>query len=373
MQDEPKSFQPDKPLDEMTLDDLRQGIDSVDNTIHDLIIQRTQYVLQVGKVKEKDSNAIFYRPEREARIHRRLEERHEGPLPVAAIHRIFREIISASLNLEKGLSISFLGPEATYTHQAALKHFGSAFTMSSARTIDEVFHEVEVGRADFGVVPVENSTEGMVHHTLDRFVDSPLGISAEIIQPLEHSLLSLAEQSHRIKTVFAHFRNLRQCRQWVDHHLPQAKLITTSSTREALEFCGKKKRSAAIAGTYMADHYGLNVLAENIQDHSNWENRFLVLGKDTPAPSGKDKTTLLFSFRDQPGFLHRILGIFADGGINLTRIESRPSRKKAWDYLFFVDFEGHLGDEAVAATLERLSQVPGLSTKILGSYPLRAI
>ncbi len=361
-------------LEDLDLDGLRKGIDRIDTRIHDLIMERAKYVLRVGVVKEKaPGSAVFYRPEREARIHRRLEERHRGELPVAALHRIFREIISASLSMEKRLSVAYLGPEATFTHQATLKHFGSAFKTASCRTIDEVFHEVEVERADFGVVPVENSTEGIVIHTLDRFVDSPLKICAEIMLPVVHNLLSLQDDLSRIKRVYGHFRAVSECRKWLDRHLPGVKVVQTKSTAEAAEMARHKGRSAAIAGVYAADNYGLSLMAEHIEDTPGIANRFLVVGNKDPGRSGKDKTSLIFSLQDQKGYLHRVLGIFADKGINLTRIESRPSKKRAWDYLFFVDLEGHQDDPHVAEALEELSQAFGTYIKVLGSYPIRAI
>ncbi|MBF0622174.1 MAG: prephenate dehydratase [Magnetococcales bacterium] len=366
------SKQPDPSLP-TTLDGLRDAIDSVDDKIHDLLMERAQYVLQVGRVKGHAPGVAFYRPEREARIHRRLEKRHRGPLPISGLHRIYREIISASLSLEKKLTVAYLGPEATFTHQAALKQFGNAFDTFAVQTIAEVFHEVEVGRADYGVVPVENSIEGVVNHTLDCFVDSPLKICAEVLLPEVHVLLSREMEISRIRKVFGHFQAIRQCRGWLDKHLPEAEVISVSSTEQAAKRAADKKRSAAVAGVYAADHFGLHVLAEHVEDDADKENRFLVVGNKSPDPSGQDKTSLMLSFRDQPGFLHRVLGVFAQQEVNLTRIESRPSRKKAWDYLFYVDFEGHHDNGTVATALASLADIPGVSAKLLGSYPLRAL
>ncbi len=362
-----------EPASDPTLEQLRQQIDRIDDQIHDLLMERSKRVRQVGHLKDRSPDAVYYRPEREARIHRRLEQRHRGELPLASLHRIFREIISASLNLEKKLSVAYLGPEATFTHQAAIKQFGSSSNMQSVRSIAEVFQEVEVKRADFGVTPVENSAEGVVNHTLDCFVDSPLQIWGEIYLPATHNLLSREMDIQRVSVVFGQHHANRQCRNWLSEHLPRTRIEETASTAEATRLMRETPRSAAIAGVYAADQYGLTVLAEHIEDQPDSENRFLVIGHKGLARSGRDKTSLMFSFRDKPGFLHRVLGIFAHHGVNLTLIESRPSRKKAWDYLFFVDFEGHRADPPVAAALEELAALPGMAIKILGSYPRRVL
>lgn len=356
-----------------TLDELRQAIDQVDTSIQDLLTQRAELVVEVGELKSRNPGTVFYRPEREAQIHRRLEERHGGPMPLAAVHRIFREIISASLSIEKRLTIAYLGPEATFTHQAALKQFGSSCAMAPARDIAEVFREVEAERADFGVVPIENSSEGVVSHTLDQFVDSPLQICGEVLLPVVHHLFSGEPALEGVKVVYGHFQALAQCREWLRRHLPRTRLKEVSSTARALELARERPGSGAIAGVYAADNYGLNALADHIEDLPGAENRFLVIGRHGPQPSGADKTSLLFSFRDQLGILHQVLGIFAGQGINLTRIESRPSKRRAWDYVFFVDFEGHHDDPQVAQTLKALCALPGIFTKILGSYPRRVL
>ncbi|MBF0309170.1 MAG: prephenate dehydratase [Magnetococcales bacterium] len=352
---------------------LREGIDGIDDRIQDLLVQRAELVLAVGALKERRRDAPFYRPDREARIHRRLEARHRGPLPVAALHRIYREIISASLNLEKPLTISYLGPEAGFTHQASIKQFGSSATLQEVWSIDEVFHEVEIGRANYGVVPVENSTEGMVTYTLDRFSDSSLRICGEVLLPVVHHLLSREAHLDTVERLYGHHRALLQCRRWIDRHLPKVAVNEVNSTAKALEKARDEKRSAAIGGEYGADSYGLEVLAEHVEDFADMENRFLVIGRQDPEPTGQDQTSLMFSFRDHPGFLHQVLGIFAQRGVNLTRIESRPSRRRAWDYNFFVDLEGHFEDVAIADALTALTLVPGVSTRVLGSYPRPAL
>ncbi|MEO5364202.1 MAG: prephenate dehydratase, partial [Magnetococcus sp. DMHC-8] len=325
-----------------TLEALRQAIDRIDDTIHDLLMERADRVRQVGELKERgDGDVSFYRPEREASIHRRLEARHRGPLPVAALHRIYREIISASLNLERKLAVVYLGPEATFTHQAAIKQFGSAPFVFPVHTIDEVFHEVELRRADFGVTPIENSTEGMINHTLDRLVDSPLRIWGEIYLPVTHHLLSREKELAAVRVVYGQPAVIAQCQGWLTNHLPHLAIKECASTAAAVREARQETGAAVIACELAAAPYEWFTLVRHIEDRADNENRFLVIGREMPARSGQDKTSLMFSFRDQPGFLHQVLGIFARRDLNLTRIESRPSMKKAWDYLFFIDLEGH--------------------------------
>ncbi|MEO5378477.1 MAG: prephenate dehydratase [Magnetococcus sp. DMHC-6] len=364
------SSNPDSPL---TLLNCREAIDRIDNRIHDLLMERVQWVVKVGELKDRQADASFYRPEREAQIHRRLEERHRGPMPVDALHRIFREIISSSLRLEQQIAVAYLGPEATYTHQAALKQFGSSSQLFPISSIEGVFQEVESRRADFGVVPVENSTEGMVNHTLDRFMESPLKICGEIFFPLSHTLLSKESDMRDIRLLITHPLALSQCRRWVDRNLTGVRVEIVASTAHAAQKACREAKSAAIAGAFASEHFGLNILADRIDDHPDHGNRFLVIGRQIPQRSGKDKTSLMISFPDQPGFLHQVLGVFAKRDINLTSIESRPSRKRAWEYYFFVDIQGHQEDDGVVEALTELKDVVGLSTKILGSYPLTPI
>ncbi|MBF0461090.1 MAG: prephenate dehydratase [Magnetococcales bacterium] len=357
-----------------TLDTLRQAIDRIDDHIHDLLMERAERVRQVGALKERGPTDIsFYRPEREALIHRRLEARHRGPLPVAALHRIYREIISASLNLERKLAVVYLGPEATFTHQAAIKQFGSSPFVFPVRTIDDVFHEVELRRADFGVAPIENSTEGMVHHTLDRLIDSPLRIWGEIYLPVTHGLFSRETDLAAVRVIYGQPTVIAQCHAWLASHLSHVALKECASTAAAVWEARQEVGAAVIACELAADPYEWNSLVPHIEDRADNENRFLVIGWEMPARSGQDKTSLMFSFRDQPGFLHQVLGIFAHRDLNLTRIESRPSQKKAWDYLFFIDLEGHQEDAPVAAALEELAAIPGVEVKILGSYPRKVL
>ncbi|MBF0097205.1 MAG: prephenate dehydratase [Magnetococcales bacterium] len=358
----------------ITLESLRQAIDQIDDQIHDLLMERANRVREVGEWKEKQgTDTPFYRPEREASIHRRLEARHRGPLPVAALHRIYREIISASLNLERKLTVAYLGPEATFTHQAAVKQFGSAPLAYPVRSIDDVFNEVELKRADFGVTPIENSTEGMIHHTLDRLVDSPLRICSEIYLPVSHHLLSREKELSALRVVYGQPTVIAQCQQWLTEYLPTISLQECASTATALWEARQIAGAAVIAGEATPDSFKWHILAHHIEDRAGIENRFLVVGREIPARSGQDKTSLMFSFPDQPGFLHQVLGIFARQELNLTRIESRPSMKRAWDYLFFIDLEGHQEDLAVAAALAELAAAPGVMVKILGSYPRKVL
>ncbi len=361
----------------MTLEALRQAIDHIDDQIHDLLMERADRVREVGEWKEKNgtssANSSFYRPEREATIHRRLEARHRGPLPVAALHRIYREIISASLNLERQLTVAYLGPEATFTHQAASKQFGSAPLIYPVRTINDVFNEVELRRADFGVTPIENSTEGMIHHTLDRLVESPLRICGEIYLPVTHHLLSREKELASVRVVYGQPTVLAQCQQWLAEHLPAVSLKECVSTATALWEARQTAATAVIAGETTPDPFDWQILARHIEDRAGIENRFLVIGREIPARSGQDKTSLMFSFPDQPGFLHQVLGIFAQQELNLTRIESRPSMKRAWDYLFFIDLEGHQEDSPVASALAELAATAGVMVKILGSYPRKVL
>ncbi|MBF0181449.1 MAG: prephenate dehydratase [Magnetococcales bacterium] len=356
--------------DDSDLFALRRAIDSIDDRIHDLLMERTEKVMEVGRIKgsDPDRETPFYRPEREADIHRRLEARHRGPLPKVALHRIWREIISASLSLEKKLSVVYLGSEAAFAHRAALKQFGSSFALVPAATIDELFREVEAKRADYGVAPVENSSEGMVTHTLDRFVDSPLSICGEVYLSTTHALLSMESAMERIHTVYATSLAASQCGAWLERRLPAIRVRGVESTAAAVGIVCREAGSAAIASPELPDAQGLVVLAKHIEDRAD-ENRFLVIGRQGPGRSGRDKTSLLFFFRDQPGFLYQVLGIFARRGLNLTRIESRPSRKQAWEYLFFLDLAGHRDDPPVAGALEELAAMVGVTVKVLGSYP----
>ncbi|NGZ05486.1 MAG: chorismate mutase [Magnetococcales bacterium] len=362
------------PSEADTLLALRQAIDAIDDRIHDLIMERAEQVLEVGRIKGAGVRAdpSFYRPEREASIHRRLAARHQGALPLSAVHRIYREIISASLSLEKPLSVVYLGPEYAFTHLAALKQFGSSCQLSASASIDELFHEVEVSRADFAVAPVENSNDGMITHTLDRFVDSPLSIRGEIYLEVAYDLLSGVTALDGVRVLHGTRMGLSRCRNWIDRCLPGVPTRLVENVAEAARLATTEPGAACIAPSPLAENLGCQRLAEHIEDRAE-EIRFLVIGRGEPTRSGQDKTSLMFSLRDQPGFLHQVLGIFARRQINLSRIESRPSGKQAWEYLFFLDVAGHVSDPPVAGALEELMAMAGVTMRILGSYPVRAL
>jgi chorismate mutase / prephenate dehydratase len=356
------------------LTELRNAIDTVDRNIHELLNQRARLARRVGESKhaqgESTSAIEFYRPEREAQVLRMAKDRNKGPLRDEEVLRLFREIMSACLAQEEPLKVAFLGPEGTFTQTAVLKHFGHSVRALPLSAIDEVFHEVEAGNADFGVVPIENSTEGTVNHTLDRFVGSPLKICGEIEMRIHQFLMGRMSTLAGIKRVCTHQQSLAQCRTWLDEHLPFAERVPVSSNAEGARRARDEEGTAAIAGETAADVYGLKVLAPEIEDRPDNTTRFFVLGRKLFRPSGQDRTTLLCSGLDtgRPGALYRLLEPLAKHGISLTRIESRPSKRKKWDYVFFMDIEGHADDELVAKALGELKKRASLF-RVLGSYP----
>jgi chorismate mutase/prephenate dehydratase len=284
-----------------------------------------------------------------------------------SLRAIYREVMSSALSLEKSMRIAYLGPEATFTHQAAIRRFGSSLRYASQKTITDVFAEVSKNRADYGVVPIENSTEGVVSHTLDMFVDSDLKIVAQIVMPVQHCLLSNSRRS-QIKKLFAHPQSLGQCRGWVQNNLPKVEIIETSSNARSAEFAAREKDSGAIAGVLAAEKYHLRVVEHDIQDNAANATRFLVLGRQCSPPTGNDRTSIMFSIVDQVGALYRALAPFRRYRINMTKIESRPSKRKAWEYFFFVDCDGHLSDLKVGKALALLNEHCSY-VKVLGSYP----
>lgn len=350
------------------LEQLRQRIDELDKQIQSLISERAACAQQVGKVKHREQEPVFYRPEREAQVLRNVRERNQGPLSDETMARLFREIMSACLALERPLRVAYLGPSGTYTQLAALKHFGDGVELTPLATIAEVFREVEADGADYGVVPVENSTEGVVNHTLDMFLRSPLSISGDVEMPIHHQLMGKQTERAEIKKIIAHQQSLAQCREWLDANLPHAERIAASSNAEAARIAANDPLSAAIAGDAVADMYGLDVLAKNIEDDPNNTTRFLTIGKQAVARTGKDKTSLMLSAHNQSGALYRLLEPLARHGVSMTRIESRPSRLSKWDYVFFVDIEGHVSDENIGTVLKELEK-NSVQIKVLGSYP----
>ena len=355
--------------DEELLNKLRIKIDQIDDSLLELISERGRLAEEVAKAKgEPPKQGGYYRPDREASILRRTLEHNKGPLADEEMARLFREIISACLALEKPLKIAFLGPEGTFTQGAALKHFGHSIQTESFDAIDEVFREVEAGGCDYGVVPVENSIEGVINHTLDSFVRSPLKICGEVALRIHHHLLSNETELASCKKVIAHQQALAQCRQWLNHNMPNAERVAVSSNAEAARQASKKSGVAAIAGESAADLYDLKKLVNNIEDESTNTTRFLIIGVKGVLPTGDDKTSLLFSTQNKPGALFHSLAIFDKHQISMMKIESRPSRQEMWDYLFFVDIEGHTESENISKALEDLNDHTSM-LKILGSYP----
>lgn len=356
--------------DEDSLEGIRARIDVLDEELLKLISERARCAQAVARVKRaEDPRAEFYRPEREATILRRVQELNPGPLDAEEVARLFREIMSACLALEEPLKVAFLGPEGTFTQAAVLKHFGHSVTTTPLGAIDEVFREVESGAAHYGVVPVENSTEGVVTHTLDRFMQSPLNICGEVALRIHHHLLAAAPiERERIRRVYSHQQSLAQCREWLDANLPHAERVPVSSNAAAARRITDEDGAAAIASQAAAERYGLQIIKANIEDSPDNTTRFLVIGPRASAPSGRDKTSLLLSTRNRAGALFRLLEPFARADVSLTRIESRPSHCVNWDYVFFVDVEGHEEDENVRRAIEALRQEADM-VKILGSYP----
>jgi chorismate mutase/prephenate dehydratase len=348
---------------------IRARIDALDEQIQALIAERARWAQQIAAVKRTlGDSSNFYRPEREAQVLRQVIGRNRGPLSDEAIARLFREIMSACLALEEPLTVAFLGPEGTFTQAAALKHFGTSVRTTPLRAIDEVFREVEAGAADYGVVPVENSTEGMVNHTLDMFLQSPLKICGEVQLRIHHHLLGFIDDIRDIRCIYSHQQSFAQCREWLGLNLPQAERVAVSSNGEAARLARAEPGCAAIAGQCAADIYKLPMVVTNIEDDPNNTTRFLIIGTRPVPPSGQDKTALLVSSPNRSGALAGLLEPFARHGLSMTRIESRPSRRGMWDYVFFIDLEGHAEDPVVAEALAELQQRASLF-RILGSYP----
>lgn len=350
----------------MNLSQLRSKIDELDAKIIQLLNDRTQLALEVGKLKT-DSGKEIYAPERESQIYQKIEREAKGPLPKNSLKSIYREIMSAALALEKPLTIAYLGPEATFTHLASLSKFGSSVKYFPAGSISQVFQEVNLKQADYGVVPIENSIEGAVSHTLDMFFESDLKICSEILFEISHYLMSNSEKKN-IKRIYSKAEVFGQCRQWLEGHLPNVELVETASTTAAAQRAQNEDGAAAIGSKLAATLYNLPVIASNIQDFAHNVTRFLIISRQMPQPSGQDKTSILVSIKDKVGALYEMLSPIRKYKVNMTRIESRPSKKKAWDYYFFIDFEGHAEKPAVKKMLHEMEgKVKFL--KILGSYP----
>lgn len=359
------------------LAELRKQIDELDSRILDLINQRARCAQEVADVKlstlADDEEAIFYRPEREAQVLTRIMESNPGPLSNEEVARLFREIMSACLALEKPTTVAYLGPEGTFTQQASLKHFGHSSVVRPMSTIDQVFREVEAGAVDYGVVPVENSSEGIVSHTLDSFMQSDLKIVGEVELRIHHNLMiSTNTDPKKITRVYSHSQTLAQCRRWLDENYPGVDRIAVNSNAEAAKRVRSEWNSAAIAGDIAAELYDLKILNERIEDRPDNTTRFLIIGREMAEPSGRDKTSVMLSARNKPGALLELLAPFKERQIDLTRLETRPSPTQKWSYVFFLDFAAHVKDSDVQEALDRLVE-GGCEVKVLGSYPVAVL
>jgi chorismate mutase/prephenate dehydratase len=363
--------------DDRDLEQVRVDIDAIDQEVQSLINRRAECAQRVADIKltearergEKVEDVLFYRPEREAQILERIIGRNSGPLDGASVAHIFREIMSACLALEKPLQVAFLGPEGTFTQAAAIKHFGHAAVCVPQGTVDAVFAQVESGECNYGVVPVENSTEGMVSHTLDSFVDSTLKISGEVELLIGHHLLAAhSAKAEQVTRICAHQQALAQCRNWLDDHWPNVEREAVSSNGEAARLAAEDPTIAAVAGDMAAELYDLQKLSSHIEDYADNTTRFLIIGREEVAPSGRDKTSLIVSSRNRPGALFALLEPFHREDVSLTRIDSRPSRSEKWAYVFFIEFEGHLQDENIDRIVSVLEE-QSIMLKTLGSYP----
>lgn len=347
----------------------REAIDAIDEQVLKLISQRAEHAQAIGRIK---GGVNIYRPEREAQVLRRVQELNPGPLSGESVARLFREIMSACLALEHPLTVAYLGPQGTFSESAAIKHFGHAAKARPCASIDAVFREVEAGLADYGVVPVENSTGGAVGTTLDLLLQTPLKVCGEVDLRVHQFLLRKAGADGAPTKVYSHAQSLSQCHEWLNRNLPGAERVAVVSNTEAARLAGEDATAAAIAGEAAAELYGLDKLAENIEDKPDNTTRFLVIGQHDATRSGKDKTSLVMSAKNQPGAMYQLLTPFADHGVSMTKLESRPSRTGMWEYVFFVDVEGHRDDAPVAQALEALS-AQAVFVKVLGSYPIAVL
>jgi chorismate mutase / prephenate dehydratase len=366
--------------DSAELERLRQEIDRVDDAILASLNERARLARAIGTLKIGQA----YRPEREAQVLRRIKERNAGPLSGETAALLFREIMSACLALERPITVAYLGPKGTFSERATLKHFGMAAAAMPSASIDEVFRAVESGAADFGVVPVENSTEGAVGRSLDLMPQTPMKVCGEVVVRIHHHLMAKGalrdnvmaktppKDLGEIRRVFSHGQSLAQCHEWLNSNLPKAERVAVSSNAEAARRAAGEEGSAAVAGEMAAEHYGLAILASNIEDEPNNTTRFLILGDYQPRPSGMDKTSMILSARNRAGAVYEMLTPFATRGVSMTKFESRPSRVALWEYLFFVDIEGHRDDANVAAALAEVEKIAGY-LKVLGSYPVAVI
>ena len=351
----------------MDISDIRGEIDKIDKQLVEMINKRAECAIEIGKMKTKGSKSIFA-PEREMQVLNGVLRSNQGPLSDKSISAVFREVISACRALEKPISVAYFGPAGSHTHMSSILKFGDSTDFASCNTIPDVFNSVERKETNYGVVPVENSTEGVINHTLDMFLLSDLRICAEINAPISHNLLSSGEDMSQIKRVYSIGTAIAQCRNWLATHLPGIEVLEVSSTSKAAKMCEGYPSSAAIASALAAKEYGLNILEDGIEDNPHNKTRFLVVGYSKPQPSGKDKTSVVYAVPHKAGSLYHSLKVFDSHGINLTMIESRPTKQMPWEYIFFVDCQGHEADENMQVMLKELGEM-ALFVRVLGSYP----
>jgi len=354
--------------EEQELLKLRNEIDSIDDELLAKFSRRAQLAQRIGEIKHGN----IYRPEREAQVLRRLAEVNPGPLPASAVQRVFRELMSACLALEQPLKVAYLGPAGTFSESASRKHFGSAPTFMPMIAIDDVFRSVEAGTVNYGVVPVENSTEGAVGRTLDLLLTIPLKICGEVKLRINQHLLSKADGLGAARRVYSHAQSLAQCQEWLNRNLPALPRVPVASNAEAARLAAEDPESVAIAGEAAAELYGLNILSANIEDDPNNTTRFLVICQHDAGPSGKDKTSIVCSTPNRAGAMHKLLQPLADYGVSMTKLQSRPARSGLWEYVYYIDFEGHQSDPKVASALKALDDNASF-LKVLGSYPVAAL
>lgn len=350
------------------IEKLREEIDVIDSEILKLLNKRASIAIEIANIK-RVLNLKFYSPERERAILKRITELNEGPFPNDALKFIFREILSAALSLEQPLKVAYLGPEGTFTHLAALRHFGSSANYIPVESIKATFDAVESNKAEYGIVPIENSNEGVVSYTLDMFMDYDLKIAAEIMLEISHNLVSKSGDKAKIEKIYSHPQATAQCRMWLERNMPGIHIFEATSTSRAAEIASKDETAAAISSELAAKLYDLNFVERHIEDNKKNYTRFLMISKDYPSKTGNDKTSILFSLKDRPGALYESLKPFMESNINLNKIESRPSKRRAWEYIFFIDMEGHIEDERVTTAIQKTKEIC-LYLKHLGSYPI---
>ncbi len=351
----------------MSLPDWRKEIDQIDDEIVQLLNRRAELAQRIGHAKSS-AHSHHFTPEREVNVFKRVLSMNQGPLESTAIRAIYREVISACLALEKPLGVAFMGPEGTFSHLAAVSRFGNSAELIATETISDVFTAVEQNKADYGIVPVENSWAGVIPETLDKFMNSNLRVVSEIYQPIVHNLITRCTELSEIKKLYTHFQPLAQCRQWIHNHLPGVQVVEAASTARSAELAAGEPDSASIGTALAAERCGIPVLCEHLEDNPSNRTRFLILGYNEPEPTGRDKTSLTFSVHNRAGELVHALNAFEKYDVNMTMIESRPTKTEAWSYLFYIDVQGHIRDVSVTRAINLLKE-HSLFVRVLGSYP----